>query len=346
MTGPRTERPRGPFVGAAHGTPAPLTLGVRRATAEPEDKCSYESQHADRYSGPRLLHRDREGRQAGRRRCRRPVRRQHGAGHRGRPPRRAKESQDFFPLTVEYRERAYAGGRIPGGYFKREGAPVKKETLTCRLIDRPIRPLFPDGFRNEVQVICLVISGDPSNDPDVLAINGASAALCLSGIPFAGPVGAVRVGLVDGQFVANPTTAQQEASQLELVVAGTEDGVLMVEAGAKEVSEDKMLEAIAFGHEQCKQLARMQKELVAQGRQAALDLRSDRRPRPGAGRARARAGRAQAGGGAGDPREARARRGRAPRVRRGVDGGRRRGRPRRARCVRPSRRPRAPKCAA
>jgi len=176
----------------------------------------------------------------------------------------AREAQDFFPLTVEYRERAYAGGRIPGGYFKREGAPVKKETLTCRLIDRPIRPLFPDGFRNEVQVICLVISGDPENDPDVLAINGASAALCLSGIPFAGPVGAVRVGVVDGQFVANPTTAEQAASPLELVVAATEEGVLMVEAGAKEVSEEKMLEAIAFGHEQCKRLARMQKELAAQ----------------------------------------------------------------------------------
>jgi len=176
----------------------------------------------------------------------------------------AREAQDFFPLTVEYRERAYAGGRIPGGYFKREGAPVKKETLTCRLIDRPIRPLFPDGFRNEVQVICLVISGDPENDPDVLAINGASAALCLSGIPFGGPVGAVRVGVVDGQFVANPTTAEQAASPLELVVAATEEGVLMVEAGAKEVSEDKMLEAIAFGHEECKRLARMQKELAAQ----------------------------------------------------------------------------------
>jgi polyribonucleotide nucleotidyltransferase len=176
----------------------------------------------------------------------------------------AREGQDFFPLTVEYRERAYAGGRIPGGYFKREGAPVKKEILTCRLIDRPIRPLFPEGFRNEIQVICLVISGDPQHDPDVLAMNGASAALSLSGIPFDGPVGAVRVGLVDGQFVANPTTAEQEASQLELVVAGTEDAVLMVEAGAKEVSEDKMLEAIAFGHEQCRRLARMQKELVAQ----------------------------------------------------------------------------------
>ncbi len=176
----------------------------------------------------------------------------------------AREGQDFFPLTVEYRERAYAGGRIPGGYFKREGAPVKKEILTCRLIDRPIRPLFPEGFRNEIQVICLVISGDPQHDPDVLAMNGASAALAISGIPFSGPVGAVRVGLVDGQFIANPTTAEQEASQIELIVAGTEDAVLMVEAGAKEVSEDKMLEAIAFGHEQCRRLARIQKDLVAQ----------------------------------------------------------------------------------
>jgi polyribonucleotide nucleotidyltransferase len=176
----------------------------------------------------------------------------------------AREAQDFFPLTVEYRERAYAGGRIPGGYFKREGAPVKKETLTSRLIDRPIRPLFPDGFRNEVQVICLVISGDGQNDPDVLAMNGASAALCISGIPFSGPVGAVRVGLVDGQLVANPTTVEQNASQLELVVAGTEEGVLMVEAGAREVSEEKMLEAIAFGHEQCKRLARIQKDLATQ----------------------------------------------------------------------------------
>src|SRR5262245_46279874 len=174
----------------------------------------------------------------------------------------AKEGQDFFPLTVDYREKAYAGGRIPGGYFKREGAPVKKEILTSRLIDRPIRPLFPDGFGNEVQVICLAISGDPQHDPDVLAMNGASAALAISGIPFSGPVGAVRVGLVDGQLVANPTTEQQAVSQLEIVVAGTEHGVLMVEAGAKEVSEDKMLEAIAFGHEQCKRLARMQKELA------------------------------------------------------------------------------------
>ena len=174
----------------------------------------------------------------------------------------AKESQDFFPLTVEYRERAYAGGRIPGGYFKREGAPVKKETLTSRLIDRPIRPLFPEGFRNEVQVICLTISGDQEVDPDVLAMNGASAALCLSGIPFDGPVGAVRVGLVEGKLVANPTTTQKKASTLELVIAATEDAVLMVEAGASEISEEGMLDAIAFGHAECKKIVRAQRELV------------------------------------------------------------------------------------
>jgi polyribonucleotide nucleotidyltransferase len=197
----------------------------------------------------------------------------------------ARDGQDFFPLTVEYRERAYAGGRIPGGYFKREGAPVKKETLTSRLIDRPIRPLFPDGFKNEVQVICLAISGDQENDPDVLAMNGASAALCLSGIPFDGPVGAVRVAQIDGQFIANPTTEQRNASTLELVIAGTEDAVLMVEAGAKEVPEETMLEAIAFGHEHCKRLAKVQRELAGRaakprwtfdpnaGRDAALEAR-------------------------------------------------------------------------
>ena len=174
----------------------------------------------------------------------------------------AREGQDFFPLTVEYRERAYAGGRIPGGYFKREGAPVKKETLTSRLIDRPIRPLFPEGFTNEVQVICLVVSGDQENDPDVLAINGASAALCLSGIPFDGPVGAVRVGQIDGRFIVNPTTEQRNASSLELVIAGSEDAVLMVEAGAKEVPEETMLEAIAFGHDHCRRLAKAQRELT------------------------------------------------------------------------------------
>jgi polyribonucleotide nucleotidyltransferase len=174
----------------------------------------------------------------------------------------AKDAQDFFPLTVEYREKAYAGGRIPGGYFKREGAPVKKETLTSRLIDRPIRPLFPDGFRNEVQVICLTISGDPEVDPDVLAMNGASAALCLSGIPFDGPVGAVRVAMVDGTLVANPSAAQRKASSLELVIAATEDAVLMVESGANEIPEEQMLEAIAFGHSECRRLVRAQRDLV------------------------------------------------------------------------------------
>ena len=180
----------------------------------------------------------------------------------------ARESQDFFPLTVDYRERAYAGGRIPGGYFKREGAPVKKEILTSRLIDRPIRPLFPEAFRNEVQVICLVISGDQENDPDVLAMNGASAAVCLSGVPFEGPVGAVRVGLVDGAFVVNPTNTQQAASALDLVIAGTEDAVLMVESGSREIAEETMLEAIAFGHAECRKLARAQKELVARAGKA------------------------------------------------------------------------------
>jgi polyribonucleotide nucleotidyltransferase len=176
--------------------------------------------------------------------------------------RSAREAQDFFPLTVEYRERAYAGGRIPGGYFKREGAPVKKEILTSRLIDRPIRPLFPKAFRNEVQVICLAISGDQENDPDILAMNGASAALCLSGIPFGGPLGAVRVGLVDGKLVVNPTNSQQIGAALDLVIAGTEDAVLMVESGAREVAEETMLEAIAFGHAACQKLARAQRELM------------------------------------------------------------------------------------
>jgi len=159
------------------------------------------------------------------------------------------EGRDFLPLTVEYREKAYAGGKIPGGFFKREGRPDEKETLTCRLIDRPIRPLFPKGFRNEIQVINLVISADNENDPDVLAMIGTSAALSLSGIPFEGPLGAVRVALVDGRLIANPTYAQQSSATLEIVMAGTEDAVLMVEAGGREIAEDQMLEALAFGHE-------------------------------------------------------------------------------------------------
>ncbi len=173
------------------------------------------------------------------------------------------EGVDFFPLTVDYRERAYAGGRIPGGFFKREGRPVEKEILTCRLIDRPLRPLFPRGFKHEVQVIALAISADQENDPDVLAINGASAALAISGIPFGGPVGAVRVGLLNGQFVANPTESQLTSSSLDLVIAATEDAVLMVEAGAQEVPEDTLLAALAFGYAQCRELAKIQKALAA-----------------------------------------------------------------------------------
>ena len=172
--------------------------------------------------------------------------------------------RDFLPLTVEYREKAYAGGRIPGGFFKREGRPDEKETLTCRLIDRPLRPLFPKSFRNELQIINLVISADDENDPDMLALVGSSAAVALSGIPFSAPIGAVRVALVEGQLVANPTYKQLAASPLEIVIAGTEDAVLMVESGGREISEEQMLEALAFGHEQCKQIARIQKDLAAQ----------------------------------------------------------------------------------
>src|SRR5229473_146619 len=177
--------------------------------------------------------------------------------------RSALEGRDFLPLTVEYREKSYAGGRIPGGFFKREGRPDEKETLTCRLIDRPLRPLFPKNFRNELQIINLVISADSDNDPDVLAMIGSSAAMSLSGIPFSGPVGAVRVALVDGKLVANPTYKQVAASPLELVMAGNEDAILMVESGGKEISEEQMLEALAFGHERCKELTRIQKDLVA-----------------------------------------------------------------------------------
>jgi polyribonucleotide nucleotidyltransferase len=172
------------------------------------------------------------------------------------------EGRDFLPLTVEYRERAYAGGRIPGGFFKREGRPDEKETLISRLIDRPMRPLFPKGFRHEIQVISLVISADNHNDPDVLAMVGSSAAVALSGLPFNGPFGAARVARVGGSFVVNPTYAQLSQASLELVVAATEDAIVMVEAGAREASEEQMLEALALGHEQCRALVRIQRELV------------------------------------------------------------------------------------
>ena len=161
----------------------------------------------------------------------------------------AKPGQDFFPLTVNYQEKFYAAGRIPGGFFKREGRPTERETLVSRLIDRPIRPLFPEGFRNEVQVIVNVLSHDLENEPDVVALVAASAALTLSGIPFFGPVGAARVGYVNGDYVLNPTTSEREESILDLVLAGTTEGVLMVESEASELSEEVMLGAVTFGHE-------------------------------------------------------------------------------------------------
>ncbi|GAB0119891.1 polyribonucleotide nucleotidyltransferase [Acidisoma sp. 7E03] len=159
-----------------------------------------------------------------------------------------KPGQDFFPLTVNYQEKAFAAGKIPGGFFKREGRPSENETLVSRLIDRPIRPLFPEGFRNEVQVVATVLSHDLENDPDIVSMIGCSAALTLSGIPFFGPVGAARVARINGEFVLNPTTQQTEESDLDLVVAGTAEGVLMVESEAKELSEELMLEAVTFGH--------------------------------------------------------------------------------------------------
>ena len=164
--------------------------------------------------------------------------------------RTAQPGRDFFPLTVDYIEKTYAAGKIPGGFFKREGRPTEKETLTSRLIDRPLRPLFPDGFRNEVQVIATVLSLDPEIDPDIPALIGASAALAVSGLPFDGPVGAARVGYIGGQFVLNPTFEQIAASDLNLVVAGTKNAVLMVESEAKVLPESVMLDAVMFGHEQ------------------------------------------------------------------------------------------------
>ena len=164
--------------------------------------------------------------------------------------RGVKPGQDFFPLTVNYQEKAFAAGKIPGGFFRREGRPSESETLICRLIDRPLRPLFPEGFRNEVQVIATVLSHDLENDPDIVALVGCSAALTLSGIPFFGPVGAARVGWIDGGYVLNPTAAQRKLSALDLVVAGTAEGVLMVESEARELSEEIMLGAVEFGHQQ------------------------------------------------------------------------------------------------
>lgn len=177
----------------------------------------------------------------------------------------AKPGQDFFPLTVDYVEKSYAAGRIPGGFFKREGRPSEKETLTSRLIDRPIRPLFPEGYLNEVQVIIHVLSVNPEIDPDIAAMIGSSAALCVAGIPFNGPVGAARVGYINGEYVLNPTVSQLANSALDLVVAGTEQAVLMVESEAKQLSEEIMLGAVVYGHDQMKAVINAIHELVRDG---------------------------------------------------------------------------------
>ncbi|MDG6308902.1 polyribonucleotide nucleotidyltransferase [Glaesserella parasuis] len=172
------------------------------------------------------------------------------------------EGQDFFPLTVDYQERTYAAGRIPGGFFKREGRPSEGETLIARLIDRPVRPLFPEGFFNEIQVIATVVSVNPQISPDLVAMIGASAALSLSGVPFNGPIGAARVGFIDNQFVLNPTTSEQRLSRLDLVVAGTDKAVLMVESEADILTEEQMLAAVVFGHEQQQVVIENIKEFV------------------------------------------------------------------------------------
>ncbi len=176
--------------------------------------------------------------------------------------KQTRQGIDFFPLTVDYQERAYAAGKIPGGFFKREGKPHDKETLTSRLIDRPLRPLFPDGYRQDVQIIATVLSADQENDPDVLAVLGASAALTIAPIPFLGPIGAVRVGRVGGKLLLNPTYAQMEGSDIDLVVAGTRSAVAMLEAGADEVPEDGLVEAIEFGHKGIQPMIDMVLELA------------------------------------------------------------------------------------
>ncbi len=192
---------------------------------------------------------------------------------------KAKEGQDFFPLTVDYREKAAAAGKFPGGYFKREGRPTEKEILTCRLTDRPIRPLFPKGWYNEVQVQTVVLSADGENDPDILSIIGASAALMVSDIPWAGPLGAVRVGRVGGKFIANPTHAEMAESDLDLVYVGNATDIVMYEGAAKEITEADFNAALKFGQECCQPLIAAQKELVAKvgkkKREITLNIVSD-----------------------------------------------------------------------
>ncbi|TEP97074.1 polyribonucleotide nucleotidyltransferase [Pseudomonas aeruginosa] len=185
------------------------------------------------------------------------------------------EGRDFFPLSVHYQEKTYAAGRIPGGFFKREGRPSEKETLTSRLIDRPIRPLFPEGFMNEVQVVCTVVSTNKKSDPDIAAMIGTSAALAISGIPFAGPIGAARVGFhPEIGYILNPTYEQLQSSSLDMVVAGTEDAVLMVESEADELTEDQMLGAVLFAHDEFQAVIRAVKELAAEAGKPAWDWKA------------------------------------------------------------------------
>ena len=182
-----------------------------------------------------------------------------------------RPGQAFFPLTVNYQEKTYAAGKIPGGFFRREGRPSEKETLTCRLIDRPIRPLFPKGFMNEVQVVCTVISVEKDQDPDIASMIGTSAALAISGIPFNGPIGAARVGYKDGNYLLNPGYAALEESLLNMTVAGTESAVLMVESEAKELSEDEMLGAVLFAHHEMQVIIKAVSELAAEAGKPAWD---------------------------------------------------------------------------
>ncbi|MCW9057610.1 MAG: polyribonucleotide nucleotidyltransferase [Gammaproteobacteria bacterium] len=185
--------------------------------------------------------------------------------------KKAREGLDFFPMTVDYQERTYAAGKIPGGFFRREGRPSENETLVSRLIDRPIRPLFPKGFTNEVQIVATVISLDPEIDPDIASLIGASAATSISGLPFSGPIGAARVGYINGEYVLNPSMSQLAESQLDLVVAGTADAVLMVESEAKELSEEVMLGSVMFGHEQMQVVIQAINELKAEVNAPALE---------------------------------------------------------------------------
>src|SRR6188472_4412763 len=184
-----------------------------------------------------------------------------------------KEGQDWFPLTVDYREKAAAVGKFPGGYFKREGRPTEKEILTCRMTDRPLRPLFPKGYLFDTQIVALLLSADGENDSDILAMNGASAALCVSDIPFAGPVGAVRIGRVNGQFVVNPTHSQRDKSDLDLVYVGSKTDVIMIEGAANELPEDEFMKALAFAQEQVQVLVTAQEQLAAAAGKAKREVK-------------------------------------------------------------------------